>query len=86
VLALDKALKKREADTGVPLTHDDLGEFTQVPMWSRDGLGPDKAPGMQAPCCGHCAPITNGTHNPAGNAPRKVYDPVTGKWPNVPGS
>ncbi len=75
VLALDKALKKRQAQQpDVPLTHDDLGEFTQVPMWSREIQG--KKVGDPAPCCGHCAPITRGTHNPAGDAERFVGKPT----------
>ena len=45
-----------------------LDDFVQVPVWNRD-MGPDmngrdRPPGSIAGCCGHCARITEGVHNP----------------------
>ncbi|MBL4688344.1 MAG: hypothetical protein JKY37_27400 [Nannocystaceae bacterium] len=68
VKALDAAIKAREAETGVPVTEADLGDFVQVPMWNRDGLPGDRAPGTPAACCGHCQNITAGADNQSGNA------------------
>ncbi len=82
--ALDKALKAREA-AGMPVTEADLGDFVQLPMWSReDGAGRHMQPGTEAPCCGHCRPITQGTDNMSGNAQRMQRistDPE--KWARV---
>lgn len=85
VLALDQALKSREA-AGMPVTEADLGDFVQLPMWSREeGAGPHMRPGAEAPCCGHCNPITRGTDNMSGNAPRMERVSVNPeKWRRVP--
>lgn len=80
VKALDAAIKAREAETGVPVTEADLGDFVQLPVWSRD-TGADRPVGTPAPCCGHCAPITRGADNISGDATPFVFR--DGKWQRV---
>ena len=79
VLALNEALLARDPD-GTRLTEADLAEFTQLPMWyeGREG-SPHMRPGSPAPCCGNCAPITNGVDNLSGNAPAQERGP-DGRW------
>jgi RHS repeat-associated protein len=74
VLATDAALKARDARPGAtPATAGDMGELVQLPVWSRDKLR-NRQMGIDgttdAPCCGHCAPITRGTDNIPGDARR----------------
>ncbi len=79
VLALNDALNARQAQQpDVPLTHADLNEFTQLPMWSREGL-PNPA-GSPAGCCGHCGPITKGTDNLSGDAGPLTLQPDGKTW------
>ena len=67
VIALNKALNARDPNHTLtdPAVLDD---FVQVPVWNRD-MGPDmngrdRPAGSIAGCCGHCARITQGVHNP----------------------
>ncbi|MEM6993478.1 MAG: RHS repeat-associated core domain-containing protein [Myxococcota bacterium] len=78
VLALNDALWARDPD-GTNLTSDDLGDFTQLPVWAREPQErPHMPPGGAAPCCGNCAPITRGTNNLSGDAPAWVWR--DGRW------
>jgi RHS repeat-associated protein len=75
VLALNDALLARDPGPNHTLTDADLGDFVQLPMWSREPqTKPHMPPGGRAPCCGNCAPITNGTDNLSGSpAPAWVW-------------
>ncbi|MEL7367402.1 MAG: YwqJ-related putative deaminase [Myxococcota bacterium] len=73
VIALDKALKAREARLGRPLAKSDLNSMTLDVRWTESNPKQRMVPNQDAPRCANCADITDGVRNLAGDAKPNRY-------------
>jgi len=77
VLALNDALMARDPGPNHRLTDPAvLDDFVQTPVWNREmkrsRAGLERPAGSIAGCCGHCARVTDGVHNPVA-APGPIH-------------